>query len=606
MKRLVLAAGVMLLLLGAVTFFVRRVTALQAARFIVEKAGLPVNLRSAHWDATWSGLRRGEVPRVQVSGNVSDVLSFDLDTPVRFRWHKEHLSLMLGPDMQLSVHLPNLKAAVEAKGQMDLDIAKNMLSLRWTLTSTKTIEHDFGAAQIALDGPSTTGSLTSANGLVKYDVTLHSVGTQGLWEQRFIDVGPLSITAQGEGPLPKVIFQMKTPWPVTGSATYRNGSWTAELSGRLDAAHLKKVLPDAVQGKGALTFSALLDPAGLRNAKLRGHFKEVKLGPLTCESMRLTGTARSVPKISIAIEATQPITCTAPSPLGGVLHWSKVSVSLRDGVMQAHGSLRGEGFTLAGMQRAFCILPKKPLPGPVEFHYPEIEIKGSSLSAQGALHASLWGGQLALGNINARWSDVSRADFSASLSNADLKVISDWLDFGQVTGRLDIVAENTEVAITGLGTLPLQYDFSIKGGSEGGRRLNFSAEALDNLMDMMGVKDAASNPMASFAFKAWRFFGGVFGFMNNMDYFGFRARTQRGFTTLTTFDPLGAKNHYLIHGISFKMPIKSTGGDGDIYPIIMKTGDFQSWLWARVAWFKSRNKESAHEKSDSEECVPLF
>ena len=213
------------------------------------------------------------------------------------------------------------------------------------------------------------------------------------------------------------------------------------------------------------------------------------------------------PKFPSPLRPLSPSPASAPSPLGGVLHGAKSVSPLRDGVMQAHGSLRGEGFTLAGMQRAFCILPKTAA-GARGVPLPRNRNQGIQSFSPGCAARLSLGGQLALGNINARWSDVSRADFfSASLSNADLKVISDWLDFGQVTGRLDIVAENTEVAITGLGTLPLQYDFSIKGGSEGGRRLNFPAEALDNLMDMMGVKDAASNPMASFAFKAWRFFG---------------------------------------------------------------------------------------------------
>jgi hypothetical protein len=274
--------------------------------------------------------------------------------------------------------------------------------------------------------------------------------------------------------------------------------------------------------------------------------------------------------------------------------------------MRAAGALSGEGFTLAGVQRALCLAPDRPLPGPLEFNYPDITVKGSTLAAHGSLKASILGGALSASDINASWNDINRASFSASLTNVNLEELAQWLHFGKVSGRLDLQAHHMEMAITGLGMLPLQYDFSIKGSSDEGRRLNFSAEALDNLMDMMGVKDAASNPVASFAFKAWHFFGNVFGFVNNMDYFGFRARTERGFTTLTTFDPEGAKNHYLIHGISFKMPIKSTGRDESIYPVIMKTGDFQSWLWARIAWFKTKNKESADEKKNPDECIPLF
>ena len=113
-------------LLGAVTFFVRRVTALQAARFHRGKSGasrepfaLPIGTRHGV-DCDGARCPACKYPAMY------QTFSFDLDTGTGSGGTR-NISLDAGPDMQLSVHLPNLKAAVEAKGQMDLDIAKNML-----------------------------------------------------------------------------------------------------------------------------------------------------------------------------------------------------------------------------------------------------------------------------------------------------------------------------------------------------------------------------------------------------------------------------------------------------------------------------------------------
>jgi hypothetical protein len=390
----------------------------------------------------------------------------------------------------------------------------------------------------------------------------------------------------------------------------RNGHAEAQLNGRLSYEAIQKLVPAlaALKAKGALQFTADITESGLERSHMTGSFTALASGAVTCDALGFTADVSATASVRVKARARDTVSCQGPPALGGTLRLGKAQLSLNDGVLMGTATLKGDGFTVAGIQKAFCILSSRPLPGPVSLDYPDITVKGSSLAARGTLTAPVLGGELRLGDIMAQWGDTTKANIAASLRGLDLQEFSRWTNFGKVTGRLDITAENTEVVLTSHGMLPLQYDFTLKGRSEDGHTLNFSAEALDNLMDMMGAKDAASNPVGSFAFGAWRLFGSVFGFVNNMDYFGFHARTEGGYTTLTTFDPPGSKNHYLIRGMSFKMPMKSTGSESDIYPIIMKTASFQTWLWSMVDWFKNKNKnkESTDENRNSEQCTPLF
>jgi hypothetical protein len=197
MKGITAALAITMLMLGTAYLVARRVTALQAARFAVKKAGLPVEVLSADWDATWGGLRRGEIPRVNVSAMAAGGLVFDIDAPVRFQWGRDHLDVVLGPVLKVILRHNALKAPLALGGSLELHAMKNDLRVSWSLASAESVEHDFTGAQIATDSPRAEGEVEYKNGVIAGKIKAESKGFQGLIGQSFIDAGPVAMEAEG-------------------------------------------------------------------------------------------------------------------------------------------------------------------------------------------------------------------------------------------------------------------------------------------------------------------------------------------------------------------------------------------------------------------------
>ena len=628
-----------------------RVTALMAVRFAIRQAGAPVSVSGARWEWRWQDLRQGKIKFISFTGDVAGRLAFDVESEALVRRDGETWVLAFRPTLRLGTEVVGAPVALPPlSGPMGvrIDPGKGFSATFDFTAGPYELQRPEGG--LALKSAALRGSIDIHGASLQASMRIAASGVQGLWGARFLEKpkldGEVAVAADlSKNPVPVRITKLtlKAPWRAKGDFAFGDGPLRGGVEGSFDAADFlvdaATLFPEAagfLQGAsakgrikyavraegGAVNGSVAADLASLilpsKSLSLAGVKFEHRLGGrgrLDVAMASFGPLALPLGTHVLLAEASETITLQTASPLmvegtgpmaGASLEVGPLQLNLpkKDGgQVAASGRLSGT-VPIAALQKTFCLAADRHLPGLVRVGYDPIVYDANGLSATGRAEGALFGGWARVGDVKLSLKGHTEIETEAFLENADIKFLAEWLRFGKVTGRLDMTLKNAAFVLSALGTIPVRYDFAVRGSSDKGRNLNFSSQALTNLMDMMGV----DTPVLSMQMGTRKFFSDIFGFINDIDYFGFHARTQLGYTTLETFDPPGAKNHYLIHGTSFKMPLKSSmGGDG-IYPVVMKTESFQTWLWSRANWFKNRSKERSDDQNGEKtpECVAAW
>jgi secondary thiamine-phosphate synthase enzyme len=139
-------------------------------------------------------------------------------------------------------------------------------------------------------------------------------------------------------------------------------------------------------------------------------------------------------------------------------------------------------------------------------------------------------------------------------------------------GNLNGSLKNARLVFSDLGPTMPSYDFTVQGSKREGRPIRFFGRAVNSIMELMGSRKSEMPWYAQTALHYSIIFRNLFS--ATADYFGFHAQTKGEWTEVTTFDPPSTKNHYILYGTAFTIPLNTHG----VYPALLKTNDFQEWL----------------------------
>ncbi len=215
-----------------------------------------------------------------------------------------------------------------------------------------------------------------------------------------------------------------------------------------------------------------------------------------------------------------------------------------------------------------------------------------------------------VGDVVLKFPDEDKSNpllsFSADWSDLDLSAIGSWSGFGDMRGSLEGNFNNARLALTPSGPLALNYEFRIEGKQRSGKDIRFYGRAVDNIMGILGSRKAdmpwyARLPLnIAITFRNWM--------PVRAYYMGFKAKADENWTELSTFDPPIPENPRLIDdllpcgtadrfilcgGEGFKIPLNTHG----VYPLLMTTSAFQSWLREMVDYFQNRVAHDPNEAS---------
>lgn len=268
-------------------------------------------------------------------------------------------------------------------------------------------------------------------------------------------------------------------------------------------------------------------------------------------------------------------------------------------------SVQGGPFRIDTLQRSVCLGDRKPFSGTIRFDYPKIFNSQRAIHAHGDADLDLFGGRASVGAVRYSWKEPNPlVGASVSWSDLDLHAIGEWTGFGDMRGSLDGSLENAAYSITQAGPVAVEYDFTVRGRPRSGKVVSFYGRAVDNILELLGSRKDEMPWYARAGINLSMTFRNLF--PATADYMGFRAKTSEGWTELYTFDPPGEKNHYLLNGTAFKIPLNTHG----IYPAIMSNESFQTWLGGMVYYFKNLMREKENAKSGEEKtirpCVPFW
>lgn len=268
-------------------------------------------------------------------------------------------------------------------------------------------------------------------------------------------------------------------------------------------------------------------------------------------------------------------------------------------------SVKGGPFQLAEIQRDLCVAAESPLAGSLSFNYPRMVQDKDSMHLIGAINLDVFGGKAGVGDLHLFFDRRDpRLRFDAHWSDLDLAAIGEWTRLGDMRGSLEGSINHTMLALTPIGPVPLAYDLTVRGQPRAGKGIRFYGRAVNNIMELLGTRPEELSPIAQALLKVstwWRNWMPA-----TAEYMGFRAKSDGEWTELSTFDPpaapgsdRNAKNHYLLYGSAFTIPLNTHG----VYPAIMKTDAFHGWVAGMVEYFKGRNRDEQKQKP---QCTPLW
>ncbi len=269
--------------------------------------------------------------------------------------------------------------------------------------------------------------------------------------------------------------------------------------------------------------------------------------------------------------------------------------------------MSGGPFQISTIQKEMCILNQKPIEGEMKFEFPKVFNSKEGFHALGSIDVSLLGGTAQIRDVRYYWGeDHPKVSFQSRWDDLDLNKIGELTKFGDMRGSLDGSLNNATYAITDIGPIPLEYDFTVQGKPRSGKVIRFYGRAVDNILELLGSRKQEMPWYAQWFINMSMSFRNYF--PATADYMGFRAKTESGWTELYTFDPPTSANseekeklHYILSGTAFKIPLNTHG----VYPAIMKTEAFQGWLWGMVDYFRKLSEEKNHV-DNTNECTPFW
>lgn len=267
----------------------------------------------------------------------------------------------------------------------------------------------------------------------------------------------------------------------------------------------------------------------------------------------------------------------------------------------------GGPFQISKIQKDTCVFNDKLIEGELLFNFPKVFNSKEGFHALGSVNLTILGGTAEVKDLRYFWGDEHpKVAFHSRWDDLDLFKIGELIKFGDMRGSLDGNLNNAIYALTDIGPIPLEYDFTVQGKPRSGKVIRFYGRAVNNILELLGSR---KQEMPWYA--QW-FINMSMGFRNyfpaTADYMGFRAKTEGGWTELYTFDPPTPeyskekeKTHYILSGTAFKIPLNTYG----VYPAIMKTDAFQGWLWGMVDYFRKLNEEK-NNVDNTNECTPFW
>jgi hypothetical protein len=606
-------------------------------------SGAPVRVVSISAPITLRSLIKKNVTDLDTTFVIAEAIGLQISTGAQLVQVNQDWIIKLQPKIKVNFQKYSELKVPELSGIVAVHVGRNLLEVSADLTTSDALNIKVEPAEVMAKKISLKGVFTLSHQTLIGDLTWSVDQIQMMYKSLFHELNKASGSAQYTYNFTKKVlsiesFDVAKPFNARGQFSIQNNDLSGDLKleGQINDvmgdfvssnfSHYILLKNAKIDGKYAVNFKIKnlnkvnatyrvdfsevnLPGFGLisKGASVRGIFpgeftllaKNIKTNYFILDHIQSKGRILTDSVKSISSE---PIQINLNTPFLGALSLTSIDYAIfLDGTYKFTAVVETNNIDLSSVQKGLCIFDRYPIPEKLKANYRITFLSSGELDAEGSSSTPLWGGELKTGNLKVDFNMPTQISAVASVKQVSLEKVSAWANFGRVVGLMDIVADPVVIQMRQEGPMPVDYDFLIRGYDTPERSLNFSSEALDNLLDMMGVKDSANNIAASFAFRLWRTFGKVLPFVNNMDYFGFRAVNRLGYTTLETFDPINSKNHYLIKGNSFKMPIKSIGIDEAIYPIVMKTNDFQSWLWARVRWFLNRNTGSQNEQK----CSPI-
>jgi hypothetical protein len=250
------------------------------------------------------------------------------------------------------------------------------------------------------------------------------------------------------------------------------------------------------------------------------------------------------------------------------------------------------------IQKAFCLAYNKTIEGTLQIDFNKILIQDKKFFFDGKIFGTIFKGDVEINNLKLDFTKTyPQITLSAYFKNLNLGEIGAFTHFGDMRGLLDIELINATYALTEIGPIPIEYDFSIKNTPN--VKAYFYGRAVHNLLELFGTKKENLPWFVQTPIHFVIIFRNLF--PASAEYFGFRAKSTNGFTEIYTFDSKDSKSHYLLYGRGIKIPLRSHNH----YPVIMKTDAFQGWLWGMVEYFINLSKQKNKMKEESI-CIPDF
>jgi hypothetical protein len=287
--------------------------------------------------------------------------------------------------------------------------------------------------------------------------------------------------------------------------------------------------------------------------------------------------------------------------------WSAVALSLGFGSEHSgfsiEGGLRAKFEDSKWLQSLTCQPAQKfpKLNGFINLH--RFSGRKETMGFDGKVIVRSFGGALEFDNLKLYHLDTSvpETQFQAKLSQLDLRELSKYLNFGEMSGLLE--GEASDVVIQGW--LPTQYQLHFEAKPEReNSQIVFSADAMRNFVSLFAGRDLTFLPgVADWLAFGWpsRLLGGY-----NIDYLGVRLLAQNGWIRVETLDPeevvRTTGKHFVLYGPRFKMPLESPH-----YPLILDAsamGNFARRVADQIRSISDKKKSEANATESKESETP--
>ncbi|MBI1388951.1 MAG: hypothetical protein GC154_10935 [bacterium] len=232
----------------------------------------------------------------------------------------------------------------------------------------------------------------------------------------------------------------------------------------------------------------------LRFDRLQGEQILFRAASLSIENASYQNVESMLPITPDAIQ----LSGGASAPMfGGVAHLDDLRVTgWQSASPRVEGIARFEGFDLARLHSLYPFLPDR---GTVDGELNSLALSGDVLTASGAMRASVFGGTITLDDFQTIREPGRQAiwKMDASFSKLDLERLTDYFDYGKMTGRIGGEIKRFELTLPPVGSndwpYPNSFDIRVWDDMQGTGMIN--RETLEKIVDL-GESDAFTRLVA--------------------------------------------------------------------------------------------------------------